>query len=75
MNNGLISNLFSNQKTLVDKAKEQIKEAYKEDPRPWVVGYSGGKDSTVVVQLVFEALAELPSDERSKKFMSFRLIH
>ncbi|WP_326849323.1 DNA phosphorothioation system sulfurtransferase DndC [Bacillus altitudinis] len=67
LNNGLISNLFSNEKTLIDEAKEQIKEAYREDPRPWVVGYSGGKDSTVVVQLVFEALAELPSDERSKK--------
>lgn len=67
MNEGLISNLFSNEKSLIELAKEQIKEAYKEDARPWVVGYSGGKDSTVVVQLVFEALSEMPAVELIKK--------
>ena len=51
----------------VDEAKEHIKKAYKEDNRPWVVGYSGGKDSTVVVQLVFEALSEMPKEELHKK--------
>lgn len=64
---GIISNLLSNQIPLVDEAKEHIKKAYKEDNRPWVVGYSGGKDSTVVVQLVFEALSEMPKDELHKK--------
>jgi DNA sulfur modification protein DndC len=64
---GIISNLLSNQLPLVDEAKEHIKRAYKEDNRPWVVGYSGGKDSTVVVQLVFEALCELPREELHKK--------
>ena len=37
------------------------------DDSPWVVGYSGGKDSTVVVQLVFEALKELPPEKLHKK--------
>ena len=52
MSMGIISNLLSKQIPFVDEAKENIKNAYKEDERPWVVGYSGGKDSTVVVHLV-----------------------
>ncbi|MBM7691626.1 DNA sulfur modification protein DndC [Peribacillus deserti] len=64
---GIISNLLTKQMPIVDDAKERIKKAYKEDDRPWVVGYSGGKDSTVVVQLVFEALSEMPKDELHKK--------
>ncbi|WP_043931891.1 DNA phosphorothioation system sulfurtransferase DndC [Bacillus sp. EB01] len=67
MMDGIISNLLSKQLPLVDDAKEQIKKAYKLDNRPWVVGYSGGKDSTVVVQLVFEALSEMDKEELHKK--------
>lgn len=65
--NGIISNLLSKQMPYVEEAKEHIKRAYKEDSHPWVVGYSGGKDSTVVVQLVFEALSEMPQEELHKK--------
>jgi DNA sulfur modification protein DndC len=39
--------------------KENIKKVYKDSNRPWVIGYSGGKDSTVVTQLIYEALIEL----------------
>ena len=39
---------------------ETIKELYLEDMIPWICGYSGGKDSTAVVQLVWYALQELP---------------
>lgn len=67
INTGIISNLLSKEIPLVNEAKQLIKRAYKEDNRPWVVGYSGGKDSTVVVQLVFEALSEMPKDELHKK--------
>jgi len=49
------------------RTKEQIKEVYLMDSRPWVVGYSGGKDSTVVVQLVFQALSELKKEQLHKK--------
>jgi len=31
------------------------------DSRPWVVAYSGGKDSTLVLQLVIEMLCSLPA--------------
>ncbi|MBU5310597.1 DNA phosphorothioation system sulfurtransferase DndC [Tissierella carlieri] len=46
---------------------EEMKIVYKNDKRPWIIGYSGGKDSTTVVQLVFQMLLELPQEERHKK--------
>jgi len=49
------------------EAKELVKEVYQSDNRPWVVGFSGGKDSTAVVQLVFQALSELDSSALKKK--------
>jgi DNA sulfur modification protein DndC len=47
-------------------SREDIRTIYLADDRPWVIGYSGGKDSTVVVRLVFEALMALPKAERKK---------
>ena len=44
-----------------------IQSLYKEDYIPWVIGYSGGKDSTATVQLVWSALSLLPEEERIKK--------
>ena len=41
---------------------ETIKGLYLEDIIPWICGYSGGKDSTAVVQLVWMALKELPPE-------------
>jgi len=38
-----------------------IREHYLADNRPWVIGYSGGKDSTCVLQLVWNALSGIPS--------------
>lgn len=34
---------------------------------PWVVGFSGGKDSTVVAHGVFEALLSIPPSQRSRE--------
>lgn len=45
---------------------ETIKGLYLEDMIPWICGYSGGKDSTAVVQLVWMALSELPKDKLKK---------
>lgn len=42
----------------------EIRDAYRRYPQPWVIGYSGGKDSTTVLQLVWKALEELPPEER-----------
>src|SRR5580700_5913318 len=43
-----------------------IRELYRSDAIPWVVGYSGGKDSTAVLQLVWLAIRDLPVEERQK---------
>jgi len=34
---------------------------------PWIIGYSGGKDSTLMVHLVMEMLLNLPRSDRSRK--------
>src|SRR4051794_5366221 len=34
----------------------RIMGAYKSDREPWIVGYSGGKDSTAVVKLLFQSM-------------------
>lgn len=44
----------------------EIQERYKADSWPWILGYSGGKDSTVLVQLVWSALAKLSAEELFK---------
>lgn len=33
---------------------------------PWIIGFSGGKDSTVVAQAVFEALLQIPPSQRRR---------
>jgi len=44
----------------ITKIKEHIKKVYLAYNRPFVVGYSGGKDSTVVMQLVWDAIEGIP---------------
>ena len=53
-------------KAVVDAKKHQIRELYLSDQIPWVVGYSGGKDSTATLQLVWTALQELEPEKRTK---------
>jgi DNA sulfur modification protein DndC len=31
----------------------EIRELYLADQGPWIIGYSGGKDSTATLQLIF----------------------
>lgn len=40
---------------------------YKHDNRPWLIGYSGGKDSSLLVTLVVETVLRLPEYARKKK--------
>jgi DNA sulfur modification protein DndC len=51
----------------VDRLIAEIQELYLADRIPWVVGYSGGKDSTATLQLVWMALEALPAAQRSKQ--------
>ena len=45
----------------------EIMIVYKHDNRPWLIGYSGGKDSTLLVSVVYEAVRRLKPEERTKK--------
>ena len=47
-------------------SKEHIQELYRCDNVPWIIGYSGGKDSTAILQLTWLAVSELPLSERKK---------
>ena len=56
--------------SLGDKVKNIIKEIqdqFTNDDTPWVIGYSGGKDSTAVLQLVMYALLKLPKEKLNKE--------
>ena len=51
----------------IEKLTREIQELYCLDEIPWVLGYSGGKDSTCILQLVWNAIAALPVEKRTKK--------
>jgi DNA sulfur modification protein DndC len=53
-------------KRTVEALLEEIRALYLTDAVPWVVGYSGGKDSTACLQLVWMALAGLDESQRTK---------
>ncbi|MDF4512712.1 DNA phosphorothioation system sulfurtransferase DndC [Vibrio parahaemolyticus] len=43
-----------------------VQRVYCADKRPWVIGYSGGKDSSAVMSLVYLALLGLEPQDRQK---------
>ena len=45
---------------------QMIQQIYLSDNIPWICGYSGGKDSSAAVQLVWMALQQLPIEKRRK---------
>jgi DNA sulfur modification protein DndC len=53
-------------KEIVSLLTEEIKELYLADDLPWVLGYSGGKDSTAALQLIWLAISELEVSQRQK---------
>lgn len=46
---------------------EEIQSQYLNDDMPWVIGYSGGKDSTATLQLVLHALSGLHKENLNKE--------
>lgn len=52
--------------TSIEALSEAIRGLYLCDDIPWVIGYSGGKDSTATLQVVWHAIAALPSEQRQK---------
>ena len=45
---------------------QEIRDVYLSDSRPWVIGYSGGKDSTTALQLCWIALSKLKKEKLTK---------
>ncbi len=57
----------SNNSLLVfEKIIDEMQIVYLHDRRPWMIGFSGGKDSTLLCCLVFEMLKRLPKEKRHK---------
>ena len=54
--------------SFLDELYEQVRRVYLDPSRPfpWVIGYSGGKDSTATLQVVWTALEQLPPEQRTK---------
>lgn len=53
-------------KATIQALQEEIQALYTADDVPWIIGYSGGKDSTATLQLVWSAIAGLPVEQRRK---------
>lgn len=45
---------------------QEMSMVYQHDRRPWMIGFSGGKDSTLLCCLVMEMLQRLPKAKRNK---------
>ena len=50
----------------INQLQQTIRDLYLADDIPWVIGYSGGKDSTATLQLVWLSLKELPKEQLNK---------
>jgi DNA sulfur modification protein DndC len=60
-------NVSSSEQTF-DQIRREIADEYAQDhQKPWIVGFSGGKDSTLVAHLVIEHLLELPRSDRKRE--------
>jgi DNA sulfur modification protein DndC len=49
----------------IKEIKQHIKKVYSTYARPFVIGFSGGKDSTATLQMVWEAIKEIPQKDRT----------
>lgn len=53
----------------IEAVKREIKDQYVNDdnPRPWIIAYSGGKDSSFLLQLAWKAIWELEPKQRQRE--------
>lgn len=59
-------NNFFDENSLNDLLDE-MEMVYTNDSRPWILGYSGGKDSSATLQCLFKMLERLEPNKRTKK--------
>ena len=53
----------------MDSAVEEVRQLYLADDMPWIVGYSGGKDSSATLQLVWMALRRIGSGAKKPVYV------
>ena len=57
----------SNLPSKLDAIRRDLREEYRQPhATPWIIGFSGGKDSTLLAQLVFEMVLDLPPSQRRR---------
>ncbi len=56
-------------KNIFKEIEAEIADQYLHDdnPRSWIIGFSGGKDSTTLLQLVWYAVKSVPAELRTRK--------
>ena len=54
-------------KPTIEKLVDLTAKLYLEDDNPWVVGYSGGKDSSACLQLMWRVLEKIKSENKAIK--------
>ncbi len=57
----------TNDRASFKEITEELRTLYLGDTRPWMIGFSGGKDSTLVAALIFEAVLSIPVEQRTKE--------
>lgn len=58
---------YSGEFQIYEDIIQEMQIVYQHDKRPWMIGFSGGKDSTLLCCLVMEMLSRLPASKRNKK--------
>ena len=61
-----LKEIINNKEDIYIQAIERVKRVYKQDNIPWIIGYSGGKDSTATCTVILTALSELKKEEARK---------
>ncbi len=56
----------NNEFSLFEDIIQEMALVYQHDVRPWMIGFSGGKDSTLLCCLVLDMLKRLPPEKRNK---------
>ena len=52
--------------TVFQDIKRPLRQLYPDDKRPWLVGFSGGMDSTMLASLIFDVVLSIPPKQRQK---------
>ena len=54
----------------LDTIAETLRREYsRKHHHPWLIAYSGGKDSTLLLQMVWETVAALPVERRNRRII------